>query len=312
MSVWPEASRRARSSFSKLDVSGLAEAPGEVVVAVEEHPGVVDPPRPLRDRGESVGGEGRRGDGPSECEYGEQAAGDDHGAGLVDGFGTDPMVGEQDVLPGVDLRHVTVDAIPPGGDGASHLGRGLVALEAGGHIRGTLGRGAAVGVVAGDATQGPMTPRVALRRHEAEGLESGQLGFSGRSWTGGAGGGGRWHWPHRPNWDAAVQRSRPKGMVRSVRPARAASTWARAGHDTARTRRWGSGHRHPARPRRRSAWSGTRNIQCRPGRQGSPAGVVPVTGCADSCPGVRPSASSSGEMGQAMLERGRRPSGRGR
>ena len=54
MSVWPESSRRDRSNFVQGEVPIGAQPPGEVVVAVEEHPRGMDLPRPLGDRRESA------------------------------------------------------------------------------------------------------------------------------------------------------------------------------------------------------------------------------------------------------------------
>ena len=50
MSVWPESSRRERSNLVRPKSPSAAQPPGEVVVAVEEHPRGVNLPRPVGDR----------------------------------------------------------------------------------------------------------------------------------------------------------------------------------------------------------------------------------------------------------------------
>ena len=54
MSVWPESSRCERSNLVEGEVALGAEPPGEVVVAVEEHPRGVDLPRPVGDRRQAI------------------------------------------------------------------------------------------------------------------------------------------------------------------------------------------------------------------------------------------------------------------
>src|SRR5689334_19877127 len=95
------------------------------------------------------------------------------------------MVGEGDSLAGVEGRHVAPDAIPPGRDRAEGPPPGLVAGEAGGLVGGPIGRNPVVRVVAIDTTEGPVTPRVARRLHQADRLEPGDPGVVGADLPGG-------------------------------------------------------------------------------------------------------------------------------
>src|SRR5262249_38787493 len=96
-----------------------------------------------------------------------------------------PVVGEEDALAGVDPRHVAVDASLPGSHGTERLRPSPVAAQAGGLVAGAIGRGPAMGVVTGDATEAALAPGVALRLHQSHRLEPGQPGLVAADHLGG-------------------------------------------------------------------------------------------------------------------------------
>jgi hypothetical protein len=103
------------------------------------------------------------------------------------------VVGEGDVLARIDPRHVAVDAIAAGLDGARLAGGGRlvegprrgagaargVARQADRQVRRAIGRSPRVGIMAGDATEPAAALSEATRLEEPDGLESGQVGIVG-------------------------------------------------------------------------------------------------------------------------------------
>ena len=113
---------------------------------------------------------------------------------------SDPVVGEEDVLAGIDARHMAMDAIAAGlhwargasdgrlvegwGERVGRPWRGAraarrVARQADRHIRRAVGRGPRVGIVAGDATEGAAALAEAAGLEDPHGLESGQVRIVG-------------------------------------------------------------------------------------------------------------------------------------
>ena len=115
------------------------------------------------------------------------------------------MIGEEDVLARINAWHMALDTIAAGLDGARTAGGGRlvewpdervwqmwretgaardVARQADRQIRGAVGRGPRVGIVAGDTAERALALAKAAGLEDPDGLESGQLGIVGPDLTG--------------------------------------------------------------------------------------------------------------------------------